>query len=1337
LHDTHYCNPYIRVMLIGVVIIICFLLILGLMALLSLAATIPLKRGSAESPANTKPWRGTVSVCCSSAYAPVSVFQRILGWDAVDYDRPSNLVWWITPVVDWYREQTYTKQQGRQLASLKNQLDTELMKPFVNKDRVFTTMISKDPSYAQYLPKSWLIEDFRALMDRSDAVPWPVVMKDPEASIQMGVWVVNNLEDFEELIRTTPTLQKNPKVTINQYISPPLLWYDRPSSATAPEPEDAGQGKKFHLRVFAIFLVRAGVVQFWVPDFAKIMTSKLPYVDADYANKDIHLSGGSRTCREFWWQRDCAWHLRRTPEELAEVWASAVKCMLALAHSAADHLRPYPEGPSGYQLLGADILPDSSLKCWFIEINRRPSWLSVNHDNRSVAITTMHCRYQISNLILPFFGLGFSLRPPDAAYPITPAGPLTPHTAALVAGAGARETVSGWEFRGDMAAAKVLKQLALEARKLPQTSRKNSIVLHDKLPPNTPPACLTWKDVPNIVALRHKLLPPAKRTCWVLTPDAPDAATTRETLDVWIRENLRMTIVSGEPRQEVSLAYAEPGSMNGGLGKVFGRVRATLKSALGDRDAICDKTQLAATLRKVNGSAFTPATWPVDGCPKFVPGDVYIVKQRASSGQEGVYVAGSPEEYSRALGLCRKTGGVVQEYLRWPLTARGRKMHIRAYMAVYIVGGIARAYYASDVHKMMTARLPYVAGDWENRDIHISGGDFTDEWLDWPRDADCSPLEACSAQESIDAAMAALGRAACTTMTKYPDCVGGFHVFGADIIIDARAIHDKDYAAVTPPEQRMRAIILEVNDRPGLGMKELDPKAYEQLSLRYLSWLEHSVVGNHFCTGYSTQAVACEPARGSERYLVEGAPAPGQLSVDQLLLPFVDLLRGKSNVNVQPSGWAKDPSNKYELRTADEVLGYLAPRGSDEYEFQRPAAVWWTNAASAEDTRIRECGLALIRLSESTLTYIPRYTLSAESVPERRGAYDPEHHREKKRTYFRSDAYLTNEFLAWLAPRKLWSALSRAPAPGQHLDWLAGMVQIKTHPSSPATLKVKLDSVELTDKVRLHGYASEFPGVLAETFEVREGSVLPAEGVPWIVRANWAWAGAGNTVVDTNDGLQEARERFSVKPDMLKNRSPARVIASRYIENPMLLGTGHKFHARIHVFLQMGPKLTTRAVILPTVYLMSSEHPYTANDWSNHEIHDTHGRYRDNFRALLEVLLGAKRLREAAFAALSKVFRAMVPRITIYPDTENAYEFFGADVMFTSDGEPIILEVNDNPGIKATPEIETAIQSEMLREIASCVLECFEGVPAGTRPIPPGVLPRDDISAAVPIELDL
>ncbi len=1363
-------------MIFGLIVVACLVLITFIIGATYVFSALMFDRqqisGSAEESDTyhgnesneVQAWKGTASICCASAYAPVDVIRRCIGWPTADYTGPVHLVWWLSPIADPAREYVYTYNQGRQPCSLKNQLDESKMAVMVDKSQVFN-LLARKPENLEIVPRSWLIGDFIKELDNNPSSNYfPVLVKDPDASVQMGVWVVESREEMEELVASTHTLQGNPRTTINQYISPPLLWYDRPSAAESPEPEDANAGKKFHLRVFVIFLVRDGVVYTWIPNFMKIMTAKIPFVSSDYANKDIHLTGGSRTLKEFWWERDAAWHMRMTKPARDAVEASAKQCILKLADVASSELQCYPEAPAGYHLFGADILPDATGKCWFIEINRRPSWLAKNYDSRSAAISAMHGRFQVENIIRPFFGIASPTQKPDGVFVGSAPGALTPYINDLMntfaweitqqfgektsIDSSSRIPGTNWAYTGNLEAAKVLKELAIKSRELPKPLHFRQKIMNDF--PFEPPIGLSWKDTHSIPTVKKQY---PQRTAWVLPPDAPDAATTKETLSEWFREmNMTRESLSTAKSRGVHLAYAEPGSMEGGLGKDFQQVKAIMHSALGGREHTCDKTRLRATMKRVFADQFLPATWefkPGDSTkslPTFREGkDIFIVKQRGSSGQEGVYLAETAKEYNAALDKCAKTGGVVQEYIKNPLLSRGKKMHLRVYMAAYITGGIVRVYYASDASKIMTAKKKYIASNWSDRDIHISGGAFTSEFLDWPRDIDCTWLEACTAQESLGEAMAGLARALAATLYKYPEVAAGFHVFGVDVMFktqdlerdngrgsnDAEVSSRSNDALRTVPENKIQAVILEVNDRPGLGMKKLDQIEYENLSRRWLTWLKQSIVGQHFCTSYARSPIVAEVAQ-------EINSLSTTANTNTSLVQYLDLLRGYDYVSIAPG---RD-NESYELRIDDGVIGHYVQVTPGKFYFSGFDSNWaWDS--NKVTRRHQECGLALLELAHMKLDHsLDHYELT-EPTPEilkkakaltfgkyagirpkkenkpKRGAGDTSaNNTTKENTYLIIDShYIPKEFIEMLVSG--WKQI-RKPIPKSPITWMVCMTNYQSFWQTPAILKGQLDDNEITDKSRLHAHANEWSALnptepkwpLAETFAVNADSHLPAGGAPWIVRANWAWSGSGNRVVTTDAELTDAFKQFSVKPDFLKNREPARIIASRYIVNPLLLPTGHKFHARIHAFVSLGPDFLESASlpsisILHTIYLMSSEKPYEQSNWSDPNLHDTHGRYRGGFRALIEELPNSDKLRNNAIKALVTLLHHTKHLIKLFPDAKNAHTFFGADVMFELDGTPIILEINNNPGIKATPEIESAIHAEMLVEVARAANRVF------------------------------
>lgn len=235
-----------------------------------------------------------------------------------------------------------------------------------------------------------------------------------------------------------------------------------------------------------------------------------------------------------------------------------------------------------------------------------------------------------------------------------------------------------------------------------------------------------------------------------------------------------------------------------------------------------------------------------------------------------------------------------------------------------------------------------------------------------------------------------------------------------------------------------------------------------------------------------------------------------------------------------------------------------------------------------------------------------------------------------------------------------------------------------------ARLKCRLQADALSDKAKLHErLMTAAPDVICETLEVREDTVLPDDGVPWIVRGNWGFAGSSNAIVRNTEELQAARARLMEQPKAAKAGS--RIIMSKYIDDPMLLD-GHKFHVRMNIMIVVLADGEKRAYAnTGDEEIFMAKKPYVKKDYEDGDIHDTHWvKDSTEFSRPFPAALGAEgmRLRDAAHAALRQAIEACLPDIRNYPEARNGYEIFGADLMFTAAGEPKILEINFKPGLE-------------------------------------------------------
>jgi len=227
-----------------------------------------------------------------------------------------------------------------------------------------------------------------------------------------------------------------------------------------------------------------------------------------------------------------------------------------------------------------------------------------------------------------------------------------------------------------------------------------------------------------------------------------------------------------------------------------------------------------------------------------------------------------------------------------------------------------------------------------------------------------------------------------------------------------------------------------------------------------------------------------------------------------------------------------------------------------------------------------------------------------------------------------------------------------------------------------AKLKYRLDCKKLMDKAQLHKILSkEAPDTICKTIFVTDKTKV-SPGEVWMVRSNLGHVGSKSVAVDNTKDLIKLYRRW--------NRGRDVIMASEYIAKPMLY-LGKKFHLRVYiiVFIPEGTK-QRRAWMLKESFLIPALENYAAVNWSNKNIHDTHGFGNPNVKVFprdaLEIL-DTPRLCKNMVNMLTEVFQIMVNSVENYPESTNGYELFGADVMFTDSGAPKLIEVNSSPAV--------------------------------------------------------
>jgi len=201
----------------------------------------------------------------------------------------------------------------------------------------------------------------------------------------------------------------------------------------------------------------------------------------------------------------------------------------------------------------------------------------------------------------------------------------------------------------------------------------------------------------------------------------------------------------------------------------------------------------------------------------------------------------------------------------------------------------------------------------------------------------------------------------------------------------------------------------------------------------------------------------------------------------------------------------------------------------------------------------------------------------------------------------------------------------------------------------------------------------------------------------WMVRANWGWKGRASEVATSTAELQAIRDKFSVLPADWKKPTSPRVIGSEYIQNP-LLWKGYKFHVRVHIIVTV-TKEKRYAVMAPSVEMIPAGKPFVNGEYADQDIHDTHDDRNIMSGFIPGDIENGQMLYDGVVKILKESIPELLPLLELYPEAENSYDVFGVDIMFLSDGTPIILEINSTPGLLPLDDPRKFINDEITNAI--------------------------------------
>jgi len=269
--------------------------------------------------------------------------------------------------------------------------------------------------------------------------------------------------------------------------------------------------------------------------------------------------------------------------------------------------------------------------------------------------------------------------------------------------------------------------------------------------------------------------------------------------------------------------------------------------------------------------------------------------------------------------------------------------------------------------------------------------------------------------------------------------------------------------------------------------------------------------------------------------------------------------------------------------------------------------------------------------------------------------------------------------------------------------------------NTTARVQGRLDVVTLSNKAKLHQLIINTPRLLnyiPESIIIlhqktnpnnKDVKVVPTATEPWIWRPEFGCSGWGIEVVTSKaelDAIIDKYEYFDKK---------YRFVLSRYIINPKLIKNPdnnqlYKFHVRLWAIVSIDKYDVMRFALFNTGNLITSNAPYINSDYNNKKIHDTHqgkslqiaeGSFPQDFPGTDDE---KDKLLIDIRAMFKDIFEAVSDKVEKMDKCESGFQIFGIDMMVTDENKPVLIEINNQPGLpgyhKYHPEYVTRLSKE-------------------------------------------
>lgn len=154
------------------------------------------------------------------------------------------------------------------------------------------------------------------------------------------------------------------------------------------------------------------------------------------------------------------------------------------------------------------------------------------------------------------------------------------------------------------------------------------------------------------------------------------------------------------------------------------------------------------------------------------------------------------------------------------------------------------------------------------------------------------------------------------------------------------------------------------------------------------------------------------------------------------------------------------------------------------------------------------------------------------------------------------------------------------------------------------------------------------------------------------------------------------------KIDFRKVKETQNWVIQEYLESPMLY-KNRKFHLRVYFLV-----VDTKIYYFTRYLIITAAKEYKNSDFDNKEIHDSHYGEDSIRNKIFPEDFIEKRYIEKINGDIDRMFRGVKKHLALpmkcFPEDDNCYEVFAADIMVTKEGDIKVLEFNHSVGYPET-----------------------------------------------------